>query len=304
MPEPSALTHAEEGQNATVRVAGIAERQWGVVKRSQLHEAGVASNTIDRWLHTRRLHRLYPGIYAVGRRSLRIEGRLAAALFYAGEGAALSHTTAAWWWGLMEARPPIIDISAPRAARSLDDVRIHHPRYVERILHRGLPATPVPRTLRDVAAHLQFDDLRRVIAQAEYRRLVNLESVYRILGRGRPGAAKLRRALDAHLPELGRTLSPLEDQFLFLCDRYALPMPEPNAGLLGYRIDALWRQERVAVELDGGGAHATRAAMERDRTRDLELRGAGFVVLRYTWRQVTAEPAVVASDLRRALGII
>jgi very-short-patch-repair endonuclease len=68
-------------------------------------------------------------------------------------------------------------------------------------------------------------------------------------------------------------------------------------------VDPLWREPGVVVELDGHAAHATPAATERDRRRDLRLRSAGHTVLRYTWWQVTRDSARVADDLLTALGL-
>ena len=61
----------------------------------------------------------------------------------------------------------------------------------------------------------------------------------------------------------------------------------------------MWSNQRIAVELDSHAAHGTPAAMEEDRRRDLDLRAAGYIVLRYTWRQLTDEWDLVIADLRR-----
>ena len=106
-----------------------------------------------------------------------------------------------------------------------------------------------------------------------------------------------------HRPQYARTKSPLEDLLLDLCQDHGIPLPEVNVWVQGFEVDALWRKERVIVEVDGGQAHATPARMERDRARDLALRAAGFLVLRYTWWQVTAQPEEVARDIRGALDV-
>lgn len=256
---------------------------------------------MQRHLRAGRLHRVFDGVYAVGHRSLSSEGRLAAALLHAGPGAALSHLTAGWWWRLLSIEPSMIHLSTRRRISPTPALRIHRPRDLERHWHRGLPVTGVPRTLLDCAALLPIARLRRSLAEAEYLRLATLDEIRLALGSGHPGSAALRKALDRHQPRLARTLSVLEERFLALCERSSIPLPEVNVTVAGMMVDALWRHEGVVVELDGHLAHDSRAAIERDRHRDLALRANGYRVLRYTWQQVIGGPEAIAADLRSAL---
>jgi hypothetical protein len=161
--------------------------------------------------------------------------------------------------------------------------------------------TPVARTLVDLAAMLKPRDLRRTLAEADYRQLLDRTEIQAVLTQRRPGSAALRAALARHLPQLAETLSPLEVRFLELCEAADLPLPEINAPIGRMRVDALLRDDRLAVELDGGPAHGSPAAMKRDRERELALRSFGFVVVRYSWDQVTGKPDEVVADLRRLL---
>ena len=93
-------------QIASLRIARLAERQWGVISRQAGDRLRAQScGAFPAGSSRGRLHRLHPGVYAVGHGAVCIEGRLVAALLYAGRGLALSHTTAAWWWGLTAASP-------------------------------------------------------------------------------------------------------------------------------------------------------------------------------------------------------
>jgi very-short-patch-repair endonuclease len=286
---------------AKVRVAELAARQWGVVSHAQLIESGVNRTVIGRWVDERRLHRVHPGVFAVGHLALGIEGRMAAALFYAGRGAALSHVTAAWWFGLLEATPRRLHVTVTGRRRSLGSVRIHRRRNLKRIWHRRLRVTSPAQTLLDIAGMIRMSQLRRALAEAEYLGLLTLDEVEAVLGRGRPGSAALRAALDCHRPELARTRSLLEEKFVLLCERHSLTPPGVNVQVAGWLVDAVWFDQRVAVELDGHAAHHTHTALERDHRRDLDLRAAGYTVLRYTWTQITEQPELVASDLRSHL---
>ena len=301
MPEVVQSATTPRSRNAKARLGELADRQWGVVNRRQLEEIGLTPGGVTRWIQDGRLHRVYRGVYAVGRPALGVEGRLAAALFYAGPGAALSHVTAGYWLGLVKAVPQRIHVVARRRSLTLPGVRVHRRAGRNRILHRRLPVTSPAQTLLDIAKIVSFTELRRALAEAEYLRLVSLDEVAAALGRGRPGSTALRAALDIHRPQLAHTRSALEESFFLLCERGSLLLPELNVWVAGHLVDAVWFEQRVVVELDGHAAHDTRAAMEEDRGRDLDLRVAGYTVLRYTWQQVTHEPELVVADLRRLI---
>lgn len=301
MPERLQFEPAERAQSAQVPVAAVAARQWGVVARSQLERCGLSGSAISRWAAQGRLHRIHQGVYAVGHPLLDHRGRATAALLYAGPGAALSHQTGGWWWRMIETAPRRIHVVSPRRCPSLPEVCVHPRRDRVRIHHDGLPVTTPAQTLLDLASTLPLPDLRRALAEADYRGLLDPPAIERLLGRGRPGAGALRKALLLHLPQLAATRSLLERRFLLLVERRGLPLPEVNGVVAGLTVDALWRKPRVIVELDGHAAHARPSAAERDRNRDLALRGAGFTVLRYTWQQVTDEPDAVVADLGAAL---
>ena len=269
----------------------------------QLRQCGGTKSGISRWVAVGRLHRIYPRVYAIGHRALSTEAQLSAAILYAGPGAALSHASAASWWQLLPYPPKTADVWSPVRRRSLEQVRVHHTKRVDRVMHRGLPVTPVARTLLDFASLASLERMRKAVAEADFMHRLDLKAIDELTGVGRPGSAKLRRVLSLHRPEYARTKSPLEDLLLDLCRSHGLPFPEVNVRICGYVVDALWRTERVVVELDGGDGHASFGQMQRDRDRDLALRTSGHSVLRYTWRQVTARGAAVVGDIRRALGL-
>ena len=256
---------------------------------------------IARWVRDARICRRRHGVYTLGHAVLSIRGELIAALLYAGLGAALSHTTAAWWWGLLAVEPRRIHLSAPVTRVSAADLIVHRPRRLERVVHRGLPVTPVARTVLDSAASVSPRALRKLLAEVEFLGIVDLEEIDAAMTRGHPGSAALRRALAAHRPELARARSPLEERFVELCERYDVPMPRVNAEVCGFVVDAVWPDEGLVVELDGRAGHATAARMEADRRRDLALRAAGLDVWRYTWGQLTDSAPLIAEELKRRL---
>jgi predicted transcriptional regulator of viral defense system len=288
-------------QMAKVRVRRLASQQVGRIAWRQLREIGVADSLISCWVKQGYLHPKLPGVYAVGHDAPSVEADLAAALLYAGPGAMLSHGTAAWWYGLIEHPPARIHVSTPRKCRSRRGITVHQRRKCERTWHEGLPVTTLPQTLLDYAATASLNQVRVALANAEYQKVLNVPEVEALLGKGRPGSARLRTALRRHQPRLAYTRSRTERTFLDLCESAGIPLPEVNVRLAGWTVDFYWRQQGVVVEVDGHDNHHTRAQRDRDRRKDLALRNAGRVVNRYSREQVETAGQAVLADVAATL---
>jgi hypothetical protein len=91
----------------------LAVDQRGVVSRSQLLHAGLTRNEIENRMAARRLVAVHRGVYAVGHRVLTAEGWWMAAVLAGGEGAVLSHTSAAAVWELRRVGSGMVHITVP-----------------------------------------------------------------------------------------------------------------------------------------------------------------------------------------------
>lgn len=139
------------------------------------------------------LRGLHRGVYAVGYRQLRREGRLLAGVLACGRGAVLSHRSAAALWDLRPTTRPTIDVTAPRTRHRRRGIDLHLSRRLEpdqRTVVEGIPCTTVARTLVDLAAVLERTGLERAWARAAMLGLLDVRHVQQVLasGHGRRGA--------------------------------------------------------------------------------------------------------------------
>ena len=165
-----------------------------------------------------------------------------------------------------------------------------------------MPLTSPPRTILDLAGELGKDDLERLVAEANYRRLASAPELRAQLERnpGKRGNATLRTVLD--LPGgPARTRSPAERLMLQLLRQAGLTGYELNQRIHGFEVDVLWRELSFAVEIDGYDAHSGRLAFERDRLKVAILKAQGMDVMPITPRQLRDDPEAVVARLRRAL---
>jgi hypothetical protein len=180
MPVESASTRAVQGLTRTRgddhSLAELARRQHGVVARRQLVEAGWSGEEIDWRIRNGRLHQLHrlcPGVYAVGHRVIPREGRWMAAVLASGPDAILTHWSAAALWRIRPNSRARIDVTVPHRSRSSDLIRRHisHVPDDERTLKEGIPATSVPRTIFDLAATEPEDVVESLLREAEFLEL-------------------------------------------------------------------------------------------------------------------------------------
>lgn len=222
----------------------------------------------------------------------------------AGPGAALSHGTAAHWRGWLRYPVAPTHVSTPRRIRTaIPGVRFHHYGKVDRQPIHGVPCTTVTQTLLDLAATEPPKLVYRALAQLDYERALDLEMIRAACRRGQSGSANLRSALDTYIPQLARTKSELEDEFLYLCMRFAIPLPETNVIVHGKEVDCYWRDAGLVVELDGRANHGTAAQRSRDERGSLRLRAHGLTVVRYAWAQVVEQAEAVAADVQAQLDL-
>jgi very-short-patch-repair endonuclease len=280
------------------RAARIARGQRGRVTAAQLRAAGLT----DREIRGRRergvLVAEHRGVFAYASAPPVAFAREQSALLACGPEATLSHRAAGAVRGIV-ALAGVVDVTMPPGRRRRRRGVVLHQRPLERhewVVVDGLRATTPLRTLHDLAEVLPVPALRRAIAEAYARGLVE-PGVLRPQP-GRRGAPALAAAL-AEAPRMTRSAA--ERAFLRLVREAGLPLPDTNVQLAGFEVDAFWPRQRVAVEIDVFGTHAGRCAFDRDRRKDVALRAHGVTPLRFTDTMLADTPMTVVGDLFRAL---
>jgi very-short-patch-repair endonuclease len=202
-------------------------------------------------------------------------------------GAAVSHRSALSLWSLLPANQAPCDVivlgSGGRARRA--GIRVHRSLTLvssDVTLLRRIPVTTPERTIADLREAISS---RRhgAVAGHELRKAIRQANIL-----GLPIAAR-----DGKI----RTRSDLEGDFVRLCRRHGLPLPEVNVRIGPYLVDFLWREERFVVETDSYLYHRGEVTFQDDHARDLELMRCDFEVLRLSELQLNEDSAHVAEVL-------
>lgn len=227
------------------------------------------------------------------------------------EGSRLTHESAAELARLDGIRRGLVVVSTTHRHRYVppDDVVVHRlddllPSHLATV--GGFPTTTVPRTIVDLAAVTTDLRLQRAIESAITAHQASFSSLADVLRQvrrqGKTGVTRLVRVLD-RLDGEAPPASVLERHLALVVRRAGLrgvrqfPLPwaaEPVDGC----VDLAVPSAKLLVEADGRRWHARLDAMARDRRRDRVALAAGWVTVRFVYRDLVDDPAGAAAELR------
>jgi hypothetical protein len=297
-------------------LAALARRQHAVFTGEQAVERGVTRKMLRSRVAAGRLDRLDNDVFHIAGTPVTWQAKLMAAVLAGGAGAVASHRAAAALWGLDGFVRGTPEITVPRGVRlRRDGLRVHSSTDLDRCgtrVRERIPVTDPARTLLDLARRPGDGRLLAVIEDAWRLGLTSWSELTATLAKharpGRPGIRRLRRVIAANIHRDEATDSTLELLFLALLREHGLPEPVlhhrlvgPDGGFLA-EIDLAYPSLRIAIELDGS-VHRERKVFERDRPRQNGIVLQGWIVLRFTWRDLVERPDEIVAAVRAAIAL-
>jgi hypothetical protein len=173
---------------------------------------------------------------------------------------------------------------------------------------QGIRTTTATRTLIDLGGVVSAATLEAALERALHERLTTLDRLIRrffqVARKGRTGIGPLRALLVDRDPTLAPAESDLETLLLRILREHGLPAPvrQHVVELDGsvFRLDVAYPDRKIFIEGDGFGVHTMRRVFERDRDRQNLPVLAGWLPLRFTWRQLCRAPLRVATQVSDA----
>lgn len=297
---------------AESRVLDYMTSNGGVVTRSEAIAFGMSPATISRRVREGRL-------VAVGRGTYVLPGVLrdeltALAAATAALAAVVSHESAGRLHRIDGLDLTRVTVTVPvRRSNRFHGVIVHQSTDLtsEDVVEvDGLPTTDVERTIVDLAAVIGEKLLGRVVDQVGRRKLTTFARLSaRLEGtarRGKPGVTRLRGVLAPRLGSIHVSESELETRLIELLDGAGLRPPRIQyrptwLKSMNGRVDLAYPDARVIVEGDGRQWHGDAESFQADRRRDNLAQLAGWIILRFTWDDITKRPTSVVSTVRGAL---
>lgn len=285
----------------------LAASQGGVLTRSQLFAAGYTGTAIQRELSAGRLTRIRNGVYRAV--DLRRHEDLIRAAVASLPDAVVSHESATHLLRFPALPPlrPTVTVHS-RTTHTFPGVTVRRnsdlePGHVLRV--EGVRVTGILRTLLDLAAVVDEHVLDEVVEALVIAGRVQIpelgQFVQSLRRRGKPGMTTIDSVIQRRR---GENATHLERLGLEVLRQGGVPEPVlqyPAPWNVDERIDAAWPPALAGVEWDSRAWHSTLERMSDDRRRDRQATLTGWVILRYTWQDLTCDPQRVSDEVRSVL---
>lgn len=160
----------------------------------------------------------------------------------------------------------------------------------------GLAVTGRELTVLDAAVDLGVKVMDSALLTKQVT-IADLDAVQR-RNAGRRGSPRARAMLEAMS---SGARSEAERRTVTLLRSSELTGWANNVHACGYLLDIAFEAAKVAIEIDGMAFHSDAKAFQNDRTRQNVLVANGWIVLRFTWRDLTHRPDSVLAQIRNAL---
>jgi very-short-patch-repair endonuclease len=284
----------------------LAADQEGLLSIDQLRSFGVTPWTQRRLVADGWMYRLAPRVYAVRGSPDTHRRRLRCGLLCLGERSWVSYEAAATLHGLDRSRPHAVEFTVERTRRlAVLPFVVHTTQRLDPIDHvvvDGFRAMSATRTVFDLAlARAHPHRVEAAIDSAVRLQLSSPEVLARRLaslrGSGRWGC----RLVEDMITDSGGHTH-LERRFLELVREAGLPTPRMQVvfrldGRHVARVDFLFDEYAVVVEVSGQKGHASPSERARDAQRRNELQDLGLRVFEYTFDDVTQRSEMVRRTL-------
>jgi very-short-patch-repair endonuclease len=284
-------------------VVEISSQQKGLVRRDQLLSIGIPRGTVDDWVIRGLLHVVYEGIYTVGQPLLLPKADVLAAVWACGPRSLLSHRSGAEQWEMIEPRTGFaIQVTVPGGRRlGPSGIYVHRTNdlYPDEVSGKdGIPITSPARTVFDFASQASPSEVSAAYERGLIEKFFTRDEmiVLAMRHKGRRGIKKIRTLIDRDAPPTV-TIKEAHRMLLELVRSSGLPHPKTEVPIGRYRVDILWPDAMLIVEMDSSKWHTSPGRNEHDKRRDSELAAKGYLTLRITWNDLTKRPNEVITRI-------
>jgi hypothetical protein len=285
-----------------IELQRLARRQGGVFTRQQALRLGVSSRDITQRLLDGSWLELLPSVLIAATTPITPQAQAWAGVLAIGPPVSLAGRFGAAWVGLERApafTEPEFAIPVNRMWRDIDGLTVHRVRghLWEVRRWRGLPVPPTELIIRQLAAGAHEHIVLEVAQHALRRRQVTIDQLVRQLGRGRPGAARLRQVLEQVAPGYQAMWEQRLHRALLKLGVRLTPQVEVRApdGRRAF-LDLGDEEIKFGVEVDGFLNHMARFASDRRRARLLAVE-CDWTIAPYAVEELAADLDAAAQEV-------